>query len=144
MGSTAIDRNPIAVVHLGYLSGGGSSAGPRGPASTIGRVGPGRVDFCGTIVDASHVLSSSKSVHEMTARRTQTLQQLIERSLYPVDEGAIAEAILLRAAARRMVPDLDLRSAGNGDDADAVRSFRHDTRARSFRLASGRPRSARR
>ncbi len=80
----------------------------------------------------------------MTARRTQTLQQLIERSLYPFDEGAIAEAILLRAAARRTVPDLDLRSAGNGTDAEVVRSFRHDNRARSFRLASNRQRSSRR
>ena len=65
--------------------------------------------------------------------RTHTLKQLIDQSLYPVDAPAVAEAILLRAAVRRTVPDVSLRAP----EREQVRSFRRDARARSFRLATG-------
>ena len=76
--------------------------------------------------------------------RTKVLQQLVERSLYTVDEREVAEAVLLRAAVRRTVPGF----TGPEPAAPAgtptwpappeVRSFRHDGRARSFRLARSR------
>ncbi|HYF24725.1 MAG TPA: hypothetical protein VD931_03205 [Baekduia sp.] len=69
------------------------------------------------------------------SQRTRVLQQLIQQRLYPVDEAAVAEAILARAAVRRAVPEVDLRAS---ERREAVRSFRPDARARSFRLAASR------
>lgn len=65
------------------------------------------------------------------------LRQLIEDSLYVVDERAVADAILVRAQARLTLPDVAFR---NERDSARVRSFRLEHEARSFRLG-GRPRS---
>jgi hypothetical protein len=70
-------------------------------------------------------------------QRTRALRQLIEASQYFVDEQQVAEAILLRARARAILPDI---SFPNDRNASAVRSFRLEHEARSFRL-SGRRRS---
>jgi hypothetical protein len=43
--------------------------------------------------------------------RLANIQQLVAESTYPIDESVIAEAILVRAAARRLVPDLAFRQA---------------------------------
>ena len=65
--------------------------------------------------------------------RTALLKQLVANGTYPLDERVIAEAILVRAAARRVVPDLALRCVA--PQLTAVRSFRPHNGARSFRLA---------
>ena len=65
--------------------------------------------------------------------RTALLKQLIADGTYPIDESAIAESILVRAVARRVIPDLALRCAS--PHLAAVRSFRPHSGARSFRLA---------
>jgi hypothetical protein len=69
-------------------------------------------------------------------RRTRVLRQLIEDSLYVVDERLVAEAILLRAQARANLPGLTLPN----DRGASIRSFRLEHDARSFRLG-GRTRS---
>ena len=43
--------------------------------------------------------------------RTRTIKHLVSQSSYPIDEAAIAEAIIVRAMARRTVPDLVFRAA---------------------------------
>ncbi len=67
----------------------------------------------------------------MTAR-TALLKQLVADGTYPVDEAAIAEAIVVRAIARRIVPDLALRCTA--PHQPQVRSFRPHSGAPSFRL----------
>jgi hypothetical protein len=69
-------------------------------------------------------------------RRTRLLRQLIEDSLYVVDERLVADAILLRSQARVTLPDVALRN----DRGASIRSFRLEHDARSFRLG-GRTRS---
>jgi hypothetical protein len=69
-------------------------------------------------------------------RRTRVLRQLIADSLYVVDEGAVADAILLRSRARVTFPDMVFPN----DRRASVRSFRLEHDARSFRLGA-RPRS---
>ena len=64
--------------------------------------------------------------------RTALLKQLVESESYPIDEAAIAEAIVVRSMARRLVPDLAFRIP---PAPAAVRSFRPHRGARSFRLA---------
>ena len=63
--------------------------------------------------------------------RTATLKQLVSQSSYPIDEAAIAEAIIVRCKARQTVPDLVFQSA---PPKPRIRSF-HPHRGRSFRLA---------
>jgi len=63
--------------------------------------------------------------------RTSTLKQLVSQSSYPVDEAAIAEAIILRCKARQTVPGIVFQRA---PAKPPVRSF-HPHRGRSFRLA---------
>jgi len=53
--------------------------------------------------------------------RLANIQQLVAESTYPIDESVIAEAILVRAAARRLVPDLAFRQAPAQPE---VRSYR--------------------
>ena len=65
--------------------------------------------------------------------RTALLKQMVADGSYPIDEASIAEAILVRAMARRVVPDLALRC--NVPHLASVRSFRPHSGARSFRLA---------
>jgi hypothetical protein len=67
--------------------------------------------------------------------RGKILRQLLTEALYRVDERAVAEAILLRAAVLRTIPDVTLQRT---QVAEPVRSFRRDARARSFRLATRR------
>ena len=66
--------------------------------------------------------------------RTALLKQLIADGRYPIDERAIAEAVVLRAAARSAVPELAFRCAGH-QVKQQIRSFRPHRGARSFRLA---------
>lgn len=67
--------------------------------------------------------------------RIANIKQLVAESTYPIDEHVIAEAILVRAAARRLIPDLAFRCAPAPSE---VRSFRPHRGARSFRLAHAR------
>lgn len=64
-------------------------------------------------------------------RRVRVLRQLIDDSLYVVDEKLVAEAILLRAQARTTLPGISL---ANDRRAASMRSFRLEHDARSFRL----------
>jgi hypothetical protein len=63
-------------------------------------------------------------------RQIQLLRQLILDSQYAVDAGAVAEAILTRAATRRAVMGTTFRNDLRGPE---VRSFRPTRHARSFR-----------
>lgn len=67
--------------------------------------------------------------------RTKLLKDLIQDSHYVVDPDAVAEAIIVRSAALRVLPDVHLRSA---PDVPQVRSFRPHRGARSFRLSGER------
>ena len=66
--------------------------------------------------------------------RTSALGRLLRDSLYVVDETAVAEAMIMRARARWIVPEVSFRS----EERTVVRSFRRDANARSFRLARSR------
>ena len=68
--------------------------------------------------------------------RVKVLKQLVADGHYVIDETAIAEAVVLRAAARSLLPDVSFRSAPRGG-APQVRSFRPHRGARSFRLTRG-------
>jgi len=54
--------------------------------------------------------------------RTALLKQLVADGAYPVDEAAIAEAILVRSLARSAIPELAFR--GTARHQPQVRSFR--------------------
>lgn len=73
--------------------------------------------------------------------RTRVLKQLVEQALYPVDDRAVAEALLAHVTVRRVLPGVELVRP---EPEEAVRSFRRDARARSFRLEPRRPSAARR
>lgn len=73
--------------------------------------------------------------------RAKLLRDLVRDGLYVVDEAAVAEAIVVRRAARRSLPDVSLRSATR-PPGHRVRSFRPDPQARSFRLAAAPQRRA--
>jgi hypothetical protein len=64
--------------------------------------------------------------------RVRLLKEMVSDGLYVVDDGAVAEAILLRAMTRHMLPDVAFRGAPRR--APEVRSFRPHRGARSFRL----------
>jgi hypothetical protein len=66
----------------------------------------------------------------MTSRAA-LIKQLVDSGSYPVDEAAIAEAIVVRARARSVLPELAFRLPAA---KPPVRSFRHHSGARSFRL----------
>lgn len=63
--------------------------------------------------------------------RTKVLRQLVHDQQYVVDPRAVAEAIVVRSLAQHMLPDVTFRSR---PAPDAVRSFRPQRGARSFRL----------
>jgi hypothetical protein len=63
-------------------------------------------------------------------RRTQLIRQLVLDSQYVVDEAALADAIVARGTARRLVGGITFR---NDVRRTPVRSFRMTTQARSFR-----------
>jgi hypothetical protein len=46
--------------------------------------------------------------------RVTVLQELVRESLYPVDEAAVASAIIARLRARRTVPDAPFRGDSRG------------------------------
>jgi hypothetical protein len=75
----------------------------------------------------------------MTAR-TALLKQLIADGTYPIDDAAIAEAIVVRAAARRAVPEVAFRCSSH-QVKQQIRSFRPHRGARSFRLVRAQRRS---
>ena len=64
--------------------------------------------------------------------RTDTIKQLVATSSYPIDATAVAEAILVRSMARRVLPEVSFRTESF---APRVRSFRPHSGTRSFRLA---------
>lgn len=66
--------------------------------------------------------------------RTKILKELVRDSHYVVEPHAVAEAILVRAAAQRVLPDITFRGAPG---PPLVRSFRPHRGARSFRLTRG-------
>jgi hypothetical protein len=74
--------------------------------------------------------SESHGELDMNAR-TKVLKELVRDAHYVIDERAIAEAILVRAAAQRLLPDVTFRSTAR---VPQVRSFRPHRGARSFRL----------
>lgn len=63
--------------------------------------------------------------------RAALIKQLVDDGSYPVDEAAIAEAIVLRSKVRSVVPEIAFRPAAA---RSPVRSFRPHSGARSFRL----------
>jgi hypothetical protein len=65
------------------------------------------------------------------SQRTKVLKQLVRESQYVIDPDAIAEAIIIRTLAQRVLPDVSFRSATH---TPQVRSFRPHRGARSFRL----------
>jgi hypothetical protein len=66
--------------------------------------------------------------------RTAVLKQMVADATYPIDERAVAEAILVRSLARSVVPDIASRYV-SPQRQQQVRSFRPHRGARSFRLA---------
>jgi hypothetical protein len=69
--------------------------------------------------------------------RVKVLRELVTEGLYPVEAPRVAEAILARSRARKVMGGAEFR---NECTAPTVRSFRVDTHARSFRLHTGRRR----
>ncbi len=65
-------------------------------------------------------------------RQIQLLRQLLEDSQYAVDPATVADAILARALARRLVMGTTFRNDVRAERAQ-VRSFRPSRHARSFR-----------
>lgn len=63
--------------------------------------------------------------------RTSVIRELVQKSLYAVDESTVAEAILLRARTKAVVAEPSFRTELCGP---RIRSFRPDRNARSFRL----------
>jgi hypothetical protein len=66
-------------------------------------------------------------------KRAKLLKELVQDSFYVVDPQAVADAIMLRARVRSAVPEMPFRSQNNDCH---IRSFRHEQRARSFRLSA--------
>jgi hypothetical protein len=72
----------------------------------------------------------SPMCHTMNPR-TKVIKQLVSESHYVIDSAAVAEAIIVRALARRVLPDVTFRATPRHRP---VRSFRPHRGARSFRL----------
>jgi hypothetical protein len=67
--------------------------------------------------------------------RVKVLKELVAGGHYVVDEGDVADAMLLRSRAALVLPDLTFRcTASEAPPAPKVRSFRPHRGARSFRL----------
>lgn len=64
--------------------------------------------------------------------RVRVLKELVSDGLYVVDDVAVADALLLRAMTRHLLPDVTFR--GTPRPAPEVRSFRPHRGVRSFRL----------
>jgi hypothetical protein len=63
--------------------------------------------------------------------RAKVLKQLVSESHYVIDPAAVAEAIIVRSLAQRVLPDISFRAT---PPPPQVRSFRPHRGARSFRL----------
>ena len=74
--------------------------------------------------------------------RVNVLKELVGGGLYVIDDAAVAEALLVRCSARRLLPAVAF-PAGPAP-APQVRSFRPHRAVRSFRLTRGERRSLRR
>ncbi|HEX3909242.1 MAG TPA: hypothetical protein VHW67_00900 [Solirubrobacteraceae bacterium] len=66
-------------------------------------------------------------------QRAQLIRQLVLDSQYVIDEHQVADAILARAVARRLVGEAAFRNDPRAQRAARVRSFRPSSHARSFR-----------
>jgi hypothetical protein len=67
--------------------------------------------------------------------RVKVLKQLVADGQYVIDEGVVADALLLRSQAARLLPQVTFRcTASEAPPAAKVRSFRPHRGARSFRL----------
>ena len=66
--------------------------------------------------------------------RVRVLKEMVDGSLYVVDDRAVADAILARAAVRQAVAVAELRAEQR---VRRIRSFRRTQEARSFRLTHG-------
>ena len=64
--------------------------------------------------------------------RVKLLKELVRDELYVIDDLAVADAVLLRAMTRHMLPDVAFR--GTPRPEPEVRSFRPHRGAKSFRL----------
>jgi hypothetical protein len=64
--------------------------------------------------------------------RVRVLKELVGEGLYVVDDAAVADALLLRAQTRHLLPDVAFRRTPGPEPE--VRSFRPHRGARSFRL----------
>ena len=74
--------------------------------------------------------------------RVNVLKELVGDGLYVIDDAAVAEALLVRCSARRLLPAVAF--PGGPSPAPQVRSFRPHRAVRSFRLTRGERRSLRR
>jgi hypothetical protein len=61
------------------------------------------------------------------------IREVVHKSLYVVDERVVADAIVLRAMAKQVIPEPCFRTELRGRE---VRSFRPNRDARSFRLCT--------
>ncbi len=66
-------------------------------------------------------------------QRAQLLRQLVLDSQYVIDEHQVANAILARVAARRLVGEAAFRNDPRSPQPARVRSFRPSAHVRSFR-----------
>ncbi len=66
--------------------------------------------------------------------RTKNLRDLFRGDLYVVDPSAVAEAMIVRTLAQRVLPEMTFRGE---TQLPQVRSFRPHRGARSFRLTRG-------
>lgn len=64
--------------------------------------------------------------------RVKLLKELVSDGMYVVDDAAVADAVLLRAQTRHMLPDVAFR--GTPRPEPEVRSFRPHRGVKSFRL----------
>ena len=76
----------------------------------------------------------------MTAR-VKLLKELVGDELYVIDHAAVAEALVVRSSARRLLPGVSF--ASGAAPAKPVRSFRPYRSASRFRLSRGERRSLR-
>jgi hypothetical protein len=74
--------------------------------------------------------------------RVMLLKELVNDGMYAVDDGAVAEAVLLRSQTRHMLPEVAFRSSPR--PAPEVRSFRPHRGVKSFRLTRSERRPAHR
>ena len=74
--------------------------------------------------------------------RVRLLKELVGDGLYVIDDAAVADAVLLRAQTRHMLPDVAFR--GTPRPEPEVRSFRPHRGAKSFRLTRAERRRAHR